>query len=363
MAMSREKRCLVSFLNGKIDGVREESLDWDRLLKIADHSRVTPLLYQTACPHLRGGSGYEKIADRLKASYLFCRMKNEILLGEFRAIAKTFNGNNIPVMPLKGIYLILTSFDDSPGIRIMTDIDILIRKEDHAKADESIRSLSYATRQYCGNENTIMYFKEAEGGLGPLQVHIHWHISNTSEPFMARHRDTIKIDKIWRDARPLSGDGNRIITMSREHGLVALSEHGLRHGFARMDLIYDIHRHISHYGDIIDWKKVSETANRWNLGFPVHFGLRAAKIMFGTKFSDDILELFKPFNKAGFAEKMLMQSIMDNDFPSESSCALFYLAMTKGLQDKLSFAASLASYALKKRFSNRREYASDNMPG
>lgn len=354
--MSREKRWIISALKGKPDENIGLDVDWDRAAKLADHSRIAPLLYQIA------GAQAGQPGQRFKAAYLYCRVKNEILLGEFEEIARAFARRSIAVMPLKGVYLLLTSLNSMPGARIMTDIDILIQKENRAKADEELRSLSFMPGEYCENINSSMYFKKTAGVVGAVQAHLHWHISNTSEPFMARHREAVNIDEMWREARALPGKVDHIRIMSPEHGLIALSEHGLRHGFARMDLVHDIHRHISYYGDVIDWKKVSDTMVRWNMALPVHFGIAISRIIFGTRMPESASQYIKPGITA-FSEKILLRNILNSDFPGESLCAFFYLAMTRGLREKLSFAGSLASYMLRKDLSNRKEYAHNNMPG
>ncbi|MDA9121024.1 nucleotidyltransferase family protein [Flavobacteriales bacterium] len=100
--------------------------DWKPVLKKALDTHLAPILHKTF-------SGLRvqiptDIKDGLQNSYNQVLVRNIVLQKQFVGFAKALNEHQIPLVPLKGIYLSEVIYKDL-GLRHLSDIDVLIKEE------------------------------------------------------------------------------------------------------------------------------------------------------------------------------------------------------------------------------------------
>ena len=88
-----------------------------------------------------------------------------------------------PVIVLKGAALLSSVYEDF-GLRMLGDVDILVKPEDVPKIDKILSQLGYQSDHkqdayYVTNYlNSLVYGKNGS----PLLLHLHWHLINNALP-------------------------------------------------------------------------------------------------------------------------------------------------------------------------------------
>ena len=116
---------LLGSLLGNAPDARVDAHAWDALTDLAIHERVAPLLSQQleAPDDVRDGAR-QKLRGELYNTCAF----NLVL---YRELARLLEGAPGEVVILKGAALATSMYDD-PAHRPMSDIDVLVRREDLA---------------------------------------------------------------------------------------------------------------------------------------------------------------------------------------------------------------------------------------
>ncbi|GAB3943444.1 hypothetical protein GCM10028805_09690 [Spirosoma harenae] len=133
---TERKEQLSQFLN-------QRSIDWDLLYKLAVHHRIQPFLYRTfqEIPFVSAAFLATLLAD--------CRTiatDNLLKLHHYQSVKALLVNYAIDYLPLKGIYFAEQDYPDS-SLRIVGDVDLLVRKEDVFKAILLIQQQGYQLNQ------------------------------------------------------------------------------------------------------------------------------------------------------------------------------------------------------------------------
>ena len=120
--------------------------NWRELLSLSTRHRTASLIYF----HLK-----RKEADSLPSGVLPAFRKAYIasaahvayLLERLKAIGKALAEENLVAVPLKGIDFALSLYE-KPGLRDMTDLDLLIRTGDRPQVEKLLLKLGYSTIDY-----------------------------------------------------------------------------------------------------------------------------------------------------------------------------------------------------------------------
>ncbi|MCM8780981.1 MAG: nucleotidyltransferase family protein [Candidatus Omnitrophica bacterium] len=354
--LSQETDILVSLLKREHPVLLQSSLKWDRLIPIADYHKIIPLLFHNLETE-KENLPYN-IYLCLKNAYRLNIARNMFILDEFERMRLYFQTCNIPIILLKGIFFLKTIYKDKIGIRRMEDLDILVRKKDLSGADRILRDCGYRSCNRLYNaagsnaRQSQMYFKHTDDDsfiLAP--VHLHWHFVEVSSKLFRLFYSCIDMDEVWNSALNIEQEGlGDIFMMLPEHMLLALCEHGLRHGFARINIIYDLHSFVLHYGNILNWDRLSDMASDWGLVIPLYVGLYLSKMMLDTKIPSDFLVSLRPTG-GSFWERFFIRHTIQSTFAKEDACFLLYLAMSQGITNKIRFLYHALSRELDKNFS------------
>ena len=317
------------------------NLNWDSILKRARQENITPLFYRklmyTRNNQLDIPAG---VIDALKEDYYSTVAHSMLLLKELNKVLNNFKSDKIDILVLKGAALLENIYQDI-GLRKMTDIDILIRKEAFPEIDKTLKQLGYlsdynwadymdmSNSQYL---NSIYYIKE-EGALS-IFLHLHWHIINTVVPAYAY--GNIDIDRFWREARQVNIAGVKTLIMAPHHLLIHLCEHLLKHSYSPFILFCDISEVINKYEkDGLDWESVVSEAVRFNLNRPVYHGLYFSSKFLGAKIPDGILARLKP-QHINYGERKI-QTLIENKGSIPELQYFSYFVMNDSLKKKLKF--------------------------
>src|SRR3989304_7122244 len=142
MNISHENRlflqCLQASISGntgdKIKGVISLSLNWEEVLESAFWHGIAPLLYNNLKDIQESHLIPREVMAQLRTAYHGNLARNMYLYAELKRILETFSNKGVKVIVLKGAALAKTVYGDI-GLRPMSDIDLLVKREDLPHAE------------------------------------------------------------------------------------------------------------------------------------------------------------------------------------------------------------------------------------
>lgn len=280
---------------------------------------------------------YENLADQ----YYNNLRKYMSIISALKALLTLFKEHQIPCLMLKGIALAELIY---PGIALrgMSDIDILVKKDDLYAIDDLLSSQGYISRDSSVSraihnpEGYLASLEYRKDDASILNLHVHWHMVNTSVPATMFIKQ-VNIDRIWEKALTAKVADVEVLTLCPEHLVIYLCEHALRvgHSFDRLILLCDIYYAIKTYVNNFDWNFMIEESRRFNLDRFVFFGLSIVKHYSSLNIPDEYLRRLKPDN-ISLGEKLFLH-LQYNNRRIRGSSYFIYLAMNRNLSDKFSF--------------------------
>ena len=315
--------------------------DWNYIIEKMRQEGVAETIFHNLrknhTQHLVPPATYTALSDQ----YYKNLRRNLSVICELKGILILLKESEIPCIVLKGIALAEHIYP-SIAMRGMSDIDILVKKSELYAVDELLSSQGYIARDSSvssaidnpeGYLASLEYRKE-NGSL--LNLHIHWHIVNTSVPatMFVKHVD---IERIWEkavDARVADAD---VYMLCPEHLIIYLCEHALRigHSFDRLILITDIFYALKAYEKNIDWHFLVEESRRFNLDRLVYFSLSVVKSYASSNIPEEYLRRLKP-SDISLGERFF-QRLQFNNRRIRGSSYFIYLAMNRTFSDKMKF--------------------------
>jgi hypothetical protein len=282
------------------------------------------------------------IYKALAGDYHHNLKRNMSIIGALRGVLAAFQGAAIPCIVLKGLALAEQVYPNI-ALRGMSDVDILVRKDDLLKADDRLATLGYTAQdssaaQAIHNPAGYLASLEYRNNSSPLHLHLHWHIVNTSVP-ATMFVERMELNRFWeRAVRTRVADSDTMV-LSPEHTIIYLCEHGLRvgHSFDRLILICDIFFTLRTFAAVIDWNFLGAESRLLNLSRFVYYGLTIVKHHTSLDLPVGLLEQLKPAD-ISLGEEFFLRLQLSGRRISGSSYFI-YLAMNRSLGDKTRFIA------------------------
>jgi len=320
----------------------EHAPDWIRLVEKARQEGVSAVLFHNITSHhledLVPRDSYGDLSNQYYANL----KRNLSIIGALREVLATFQEAGIPCIVLKGIALAECVYPNI-ALRGMSDVDILVRKEDLFTVDEHLSSHGYTSTDSTVTKaihNPVGYLASLEyrKNASPLNLHVHWHTVNTSVP-ATMFVEQIDINRLWEHSAVTSVANSHALMLRPEHMIIYLCEHALRvgHSFDRLILICDIFFSIKVFENIIDWNFVSEESRRFGLSRFVYYGLSIVKHYTSLGIPDECITQLKPSDMS-WGEKFFL-SLQLNNRRIRGSSYFVYLAMNRERSDKIRFIA------------------------
>ncbi|MDQ1330599.1 MAG: hypothetical protein QG578_863, partial [Thermodesulfobacteriota bacterium] len=235
-------------VKNELTGIQAERIDWSSFLEKAREEGVSPIVFLTL-PKIFTGKppipGY--VTDELKKDYYISAKKNILTLNATGKILDVFNKAGINVIVMKGAALAETAYGNL-ALRPMSDVDLLVKKEDLNQINEQLKNLGYfpADRSFDDVDFNSTYLTSLDyrnPRANTPSFHIHWHFVNSAIPNES-YIGPIKIGDIWHDAVRANIAGTETLVMSPHHLVIHLAEHALRvtHSLSKLIYFCDIDR-------------------------------------------------------------------------------------------------------------------------
>ncbi len=149
-----------------------------------------------------------------------CVHRTMIQQAEFDAICKAFEENKIEYMPVKGFQI--SNLYPQPDYRFMSDLDILVRKEQLKKADDVMLTLGYEA-------DKLGFMYDDSFIKAPfMHVELHHELFPLSSPFHTYFEDVFERSHNRSQLRKMSREDNYIYIMTHMYKHYHESGTGIR---------------------------------------------------------------------------------------------------------------------------------------
>ena len=280
------------------------------------------------------------ISEELGKDYYLNAAKNALIFEELRKVLKAFRESGLPAIVLKGAALASTVYENL-ALRPMTDVDLLVRKEDLLLADERLKLLGYMPSDRSANDmnfssSYLTSLDYRNSSQNSPSFHIHWHFVNSTIPNES-YIHHVKMENIWRDAEKADIADVETSVMASHHLIIHLSEHALRvsHSANKLCFFCDVNEAVHFYGSKLDWNKLVDESFKFRLSRMVYLSLYFTSQFLGTGIPEDVLLKLKP-ERLSLGEKIFVKSILNNRHVGGLSY-LVHLSMNRGLSRKMKF--------------------------
>jgi hypothetical protein len=226
----------------------------------------------------------------------------------------------------------------------MSDVDLMVRKEDLFRVDDRLSSLGYLSRDSSVAKailNPAGYLASLEyqkNDPSPLNLHLHWHPVNTSVP-ATMFAEQIDLNQLWEKAAMTQVADSQALMLCPEHMIIYLSEHALRigHSLDRLILVCDIFFSIRAFENGLDWDFIVAESRRFNLSRFVYHSLSIVEHYTALGIPDDCIAKLKPPDIS--CEEKFFLSLQRDNRRIRGSSYLIYMAMNRGVLAKIGFIA------------------------
>lgn len=274
-------------------------LTFEKLKQVEDEPGISPEMHAQLA----------QLQATLAVDYYKSSAQNQLLYGVLNRINQEFASENISAILLKGAALGLSLYDDY-ALRPMSDLDLLVRREDLQRASLIIQSFGYQVlpQQYLGIagwvDRSLNHHAHFRGGTKDgIAIELHWNLvagdSDWRSPALDRfwneceHLELPEMAQFEAENHADSRQSRKVRVLSPTTNLLYLAAHlFLQHGSYRSILLwyYDIHLLLTKQREHIQWEVVFETACELRWADAVRLALIAVQDRFNTPIPDGVIK-------------------------------------------------------------------------
>lgn len=247
---------------------------------------VTPLLYY----HLKqlGIALPGDLTEELQQAFLVNAARNIHLYQELGKLLQRLREQGIAVIALKGAHLAEAVYDNI-GLRIMGDIDLLVRKDNLLRVEQELLALGYKPEEcsrVIAQDNYQFSYTQPKNGF---IVEIHWLLVASQPTFQ------VGMEDLWSRAQPLMLAQDPVWTLSPADLLLFLCLHTAKHTHdIQLKMLCDIGEVVQRYEAELDWQVIGARARQWGITHAVYLILRLAQELLEVAVPEDWLASLQP---------------------------------------------------------------------
>lgn len=282
-----------SSIQQEIKEILNGTIDWNKVIEVSNRQRILPFLYYNLDRlNLQGIIPQDAFAV-MKKCYYFNLRRNLMLEKEILLILELTNCEDISIILFRGFALMDTLYHN-PGLRIMDDVDILIKEKEFKKIRDILTQLSYQEgceeipkKQHQRYQSVIAFSKRLSSNLTSI-IEPH-HSLAPARPY------EINLPHLWERTQEKTINNRKLLYLSQEDTFLSIALH-LRKHTRRLTLkfIVDIAELLNIYGDKLDWPYITKSAKTNHIITPVYFALYITNELLSASISPKILDEFRP---------------------------------------------------------------------
>ena len=240
-------------------------------------------------------------------------------------------GPGITVIVLKGAYLAEAVYNNI-GLRIIGDVDLLVRKVDLLSVEKELLALGYKPEECNRVIAQDNYHFSYTLPRNSLCVEIHWELVESSHPFQ------FGMENLWSRAQLVTVANARTWTLSPIDLLLHLCLHTAKHAHnMQLFMLCDIGEVVQRYEAVLDWQEIGVRAQQWGITHSVYVILRQAQELLDVAVPADWLSSLQPesFDQCylNLARSLILDTFEQGDIRQDLNIARLW--GLKGLGSKL----------------------------
>jgi hypothetical protein len=266
--------------------IKNSNINWDNFTENAVGESIAPILYGlvSSIDQFPGD-----ILTRLNHYYYDSAVNNAILFRELNSLLLNLNNNQIEVILLKGSAL-ATQIYPNIAMRPMVDLDILVKPKNVPGVIKVLQNNGYQlVRQEeqpgftLNYENEIGLFKQDSI---PKLIEIHWNLFNS-----IFYQYKIPTSWLWNSTTSISINNTPALMLNPEANLLHLCGHLSFHHFGKGWLwIHDLAEIIMHFDKNLDWEKLLDLAQQFDLVLALKTNLITVTEIYGQIIPIDFMQ-------------------------------------------------------------------------
>jgi Uncharacterised nucleotidyltransferase len=312
----------------------KQDINWQYLIQTAMRHGVMPLLYSSlkkTCP--------ESVPD---AELNFLRedaqnniYRNLILTQELVKVLRLFETHQIPALPFKGP-LLASSVYGNLSLRYISDLDILVSKENFQKAADLLVAQGYEYRQ----EANVRWESHLVKGDGTYNIDLH------SEIVPDHLSCSISKNYWWENTEPFSLAGLTVPNLLPEATFFLICLNGNKECWISLNRICDVAEVIRAYPQM-DWQKIWQKADKLGCKRLIALALFLATDLLQAPVPEAVLEQIQSYPKAkALAQKITQKLFIEsNERILEVHRCLFHINTRENIPAKIQVFVDLMNYS------------------
>ena len=249
----------------------KRDVPWQSIADMARIEGVEGLLYR----HLKAWDTAEvpeNIVERFENTYRQTRDNMLQVTKTVRGFSDWFAKLGISVIALQGLSL-LDLYGD-PGLRVLSDVDFLVRPSDKKRVKILLRSLGYI--------DADPWYPDILFGKG-IWIDLHTHVLNLDRIQARRYLFPESLGPMWKRALPLFDYPTGIMRPDPFDNFITLSAHALKHSYSRLIWLVDLNESLlSMTKSSGSWMTLVERSKMWSQKKVVLYALCLIEHIFGT---------------------------------------------------------------------------------
>ena len=230
--------------------------DWAKVLELAEHHGVTPLLYRAL--NERPSFAPAEVLEQLRSHYAHIARKNLRFTAELFRILDCLEAHAISAIPLKGPLLAESVYGDL-AMRDFSDLDVLIHSRDVGRAKGALQRLDYSLAMSLSDAEERAYLAAGyeytfDGPAGRNLLELQWNILPR---FYAVAFD---VDELFARSGTVPLCGRTVRALSPEDLFLTLAVHAAKHAWVRLHWLRDIAGVVE--TQRLDWTTVTKRARQ-----------------------------------------------------------------------------------------------------
>lgn len=305
-----------------IDSLIRPHFDWHLFLKKLFAEGVDGLLFDSLSKWGYGKKLPAWVFNEMKQNYLNNLGRNLLLTTHLDNVLESFEKNKIEVLLLRGGDF-LNRLYPKLGTRSMSDVDLVVHKQDMAKVKNLLENLEYKHPKgypYLFENNALFIDLHADY-LGSYKL-----AQNPNSP-------TLNSRDIQINAQPFKTGSVYVKTLSVYDAVISCCAHLQEHSFARLIWFYDIANLIDLAENDFDWNELVLKARKYSLTKPVFYVFKYLDTMRIIQVPKKTIRELCPLELNSFERRSL--SMLLGNRRSDVSGELLYLFSNKGIIRKI----------------------------
>lgn len=271
-------------------GVRRESVEWDRVLRLARRHGVVPHL--DAAIDEMDATAPEAFRSSITDHSITQRHKNLQYAAEVHRILDEFADEGLRALPYKGPVVAIVAYDDL-GLRVFGDLDFLVLRDDLPSAAAALESMGYTLESGLGPYTVEEIPDGPRGTPFPFPGELKFvdedrglEVELRTESGDVNGDGRLDVRALWENRTTVQLAGKPCVALSPTDRLVVLACHGAKHVWRRLEWLSGLAGAANRTD--ADWAVATERAHERNCVRELYLGALLVEALFDVDLPSDV---------------------------------------------------------------------------